>query len=149
MVPDKATSGGRTDSYDFSYAGTIYMCSLRCGDAARALSAREGFLSESAPVSVLNGDDGDANGGAEKLSSSPECVGRLGSFVVVADVHKDSVSWISVVGNGGAERVITRGISDASQGGSLFAPMYLGVDVVLEARSLRFITSRASSLDTK
>jgi hypothetical protein len=67
IVPGKATSDGGTGSYDFSYAGTICLCSLRCGDAARALSARESFPSEGDPISVLDGADGVAKRGSEKL----------------------------------------------------------------------------------
>jgi hypothetical protein len=51
------------------------LCSLRCGDAAPALSARESFLSERDPVSVLDGGDGDAKVESGKLSSTPDLVG--------------------------------------------------------------------------
>jgi hypothetical protein len=75
MVPGRATNDGRTGSYDTSYAGTMCLCSLRCGDAARALSARESFLSERDPVTVLDGGDGDAKVESGKLSSTPDLVG--------------------------------------------------------------------------
>jgi hypothetical protein len=153
MVPGRATSGGRTGSYDCSYAGTMCLCSLRCDDAVCVLSAREcflsDFLSEMDPVPVLDGGDGDVKVESGKLSSTPVSVGRPRSSVLVAVEYRDGMACISVVGSGGAERVITSGILDASHGGSFFAPMYPGVDAVLEAESSRFIASTVSSPDIR
>lgn len=117
MVPGRAiTTGGRTGSYDFSYAGTMCLCSSLCGDAVGVLPARESFLSERDPVPVLDGGHGDEKVESEKLSSTPEAVRRPGDFVVVAADHKNGVACVSVVGCSGAERVITRGMVDTSDG---------------------------------
>lgn len=149
MVPGRATTtGGRTGSYDCSYAGTMCSCSSRCGDAVGILSARESFLSEKDPVPVLDGGHGDEMVESGKLSSTPAVV-RPGAFVVVAVDHKDGVACISVLGSGGAERVIDRGMLDTSHGGSFFAPKFPGVDAVLKEGSSRLIASRTKSPDEK
>lgn len=149
MVPGRATTtGGRTGSYDCSYAGSMCLCSPRCGDAVGVLSARDSFLSEKDPVPVLDGRHGDEEEKSGELSSAPEVVRRPGAFFVVAADHKDGMACISVLGGGGAERVVARGMLDTSHGGSSFTPRCPGVDAVLEEQSSRFIaSSRLSSSD--
>lgn len=121
-------------------------CSIGWGDVVRALSARDGFLSEKDPVSVLDGGDGDGKVESGKLSSASGLCGRPGVVVVA---HREGKACISALESVGAERVIcgTRGISDISQGGSLLAPMYPGVEVLLEEEIPRSIVSRVSSPD--
>lgn len=61
--------------------------------------------------------------------------------------HKDDKPSISVLERGGAELDIcgTRGMLETSQGGSRFAPMYLGVEAALEGEMSRSMMSWVDS----
>jgi hypothetical protein len=88
----------------------------------------DGFLADD-PVSVREGGEGAAN--AEPGNLSP--ISELWRSGVVLVAHRDDKAFISALERGGAELATcgTRGMSETSQGGSCFAPMYPGVEAAL------------------